>query len=107
MFQKIVIILTLLILCVLIINIVKNNYNQQKIDDSEQTFNIEDIVIVERPDPNIKLIDKLIHEKPYLYDIKDTDIIKKKFQVFEHKNGQFKNISKNFYNDIKNNVILN
>ena len=81
-------------------------YNYKENISNKTEFHPENMVIIERPLENIKLIDTVFREKPYLFDKNKIDILKKKFQVFNSKEG-LENISDIFYNKTNNIKIKN
>ena len=89
----------------LVIYYIFNLFYKENISNKPE-FRPENMVIIERPLENIKLIDRIFREKPYLFDKNKIDILKKKFQVFNNKEG-LENISDIFYNKTKNIKIKN
>jgi len=109
MLKSIFIILIIIICFIIIMSNIKTNIIINNDDNNDNYIDIDNIVIIERPQPNINLINKLLNEKPYLYPKNKMDIIKRKFQVYSNKNNKLTNISEKFYNkkNTKNNKTVN
>ncbi len=97
----------ILIILLTVFFIVYYVYNYNKIISIKSDITPENLIIIERPIENIKLIDMIVDKKPYLFDKNVINVLKKKFQVFNKNN--FENISDIFYNKskINNNIQSN
>jgi hypothetical protein len=62
-----IIIITILII-IIIYHLYYNNNIETMLTSKDCNHNINDIIIIERPIPNIKLIDKLVTKYPYLFN---------------------------------------
>lgn len=94
---------------ILVIGIVYIIFNYINTNDKTNEFNenfkceldkidIDDMVIINRNPEYVKLIDKLIDDKKFIFTDEELKTLKNPNQFYQVKDGQVKNISDQFYN---------
>lgn len=97
------IILVLIVICIFyFINNLDNNINRKSYNCNIDEINLDDLVIINRNPEYIKLIDKLIDEKKFIFTDEQLKILKNPNQFYEVKDGRVRNVSELFYRDCAN-----
>ena len=97
------IILILIIICIFyFINVLDNKINKKNFECKVDEIDLDDLVIINRNPEYIKLIDKLINDKKFMFTDEQLKILKNPNQFYEVKDGKIKNVSSVFYRDCVN-----
>lgn len=98
-----IIILILIVICIFyFINNLDNSINKKPYNCNIDEIDLDDLVIINRNPEYIKLIDKLIDEKKFIFTDEQLKILKNPNQFYEVKDGKVKNVSELFYRDCAN-----
>ncbi len=99
---KIIFLIIIVVLIFSLINKLDNDTNNKKHECKVEDIDIDNLVILNRNPEYIKLIDKLIDEKKFMFTDEQLKILKNPNQFYDVKDGKIKNISEVFYRDCKN-----
>ncbi len=84
------------------INNLDEKTNNKKYDCKIEDIDLDELVIINRNPEYIKLIDKLIDEKKFIFTDEQLKILKNPNQFYQVKDGVVTNVSELFYRDCAN-----